>query len=245
MAGSASAGAASAGGGGFEPPLTNSESVVLPLDDPPSIELLSCIVKSASSKEWLTRQARDVYVRRARAEGYRSRAAYKLAEISRKHGLAREGQMAVDLGAAPGSWSQWLSRAVGARGRVIAIDQQPMRPIAGVEFIQADIHRQGLAAEIIALLGCAPDLVVSDLAPAITGHRATDQARSEALALEALGLAEALGAARFLVKARQGGDEVLMEKMRACFGIVHREKPLASRRESSELYLLGAPRPLS
>ncbi len=196
-----------------------------------------------SSRCWLERQARDPYVRRAREEGYRSRAAYKLLELDRRHRLLRPGMTVVDLGASPGGWSQVAARRVGRRGRVVALDLLPMDPIPGVTFIQGDFREEGpLRALLEAVDGRAVDLVLSDMAPNLSGLRAVDQPRVMHLAELALELARQVlrpGGA-LLVKAFQGeGLDAYRDELRSCFEKVIHAKPQASRAASRELYLLA------
>ena len=185
----------------------------------------------------------DPYVRRAVAGGYRSRAAYKLIEIDDHDRLLHPGQTVVDLGAAPGSWSQVIAERVRPRGRVIAVDVRPLDPIAGVKIIEGDLREQAVLASLErALDGKKTDLVVSDMAPNLTGVAPSDQARAVQLcelALE-LALAHLKPRGAFLVKAFQGaGYPAFLAEMRRCFGSVASRKPKASRGRSTEMYLLG------
>ncbi|GAB4170010.1 MAG: 23S rRNA (uridine(2552)-2'-O)-methyltransferase RlmE [Wenzhouxiangellaceae bacterium] len=194
------------------------------------------------SKRWLERQARDPFVKRARAEGYRARAAYKLIELDQREALLRPGQRVVDLGAAPGSWSQVAIRRVGPSGRVVALDVLPMEPIAGVEFIQGDFRDAGVLEQLEKVVGQRVDLVLSDMAPNISGISAADQARSMDLAELALDFAvhwlEAGG--RFVVKLFQGeGFDAFVRTARSSLDQVRLRKPEASRDQSREMYLIG------
>ena len=185
----------------------------------------------------------DPYVRRAVASGYRSRAAYKLIEIDDHDRLLHPGQTVVDLGAAPGSWSQVIAERVRPGGRVIALDLLPLDPIAGVKIIKGDFHEQTVLASLEqALDGKKTDLVVCDMAPNLSGVAPSDQARSLylcELALE-LALAHLKPRGAFLVKAFQGaGYPEFLAEMRRCFGSVASRKPKASRGRSTEMYLLG------
>ena len=199
--------------------------------------------KSHSSKQWLRRHVNDPYVQRSKKEGYRSRSAYKLTEIDERDKLLRPGQVLVDLGAAPGGWTQVAAKRVGAKGVVIGIDLLPMDPVAGAALIQADFTaRQGLEAVREALAGRGVDVVLSDMAPNLSGIAVSDQARSMGLAEIALEFAVAHlkpdGA--FLVKVFQGaGYDEYLRAMRASFAKVVVRKPEASRGESAEQYLLG------
>ena len=147
--------------------------------------------KGGSSARWRARQASDPYVERARKEGWRGRAVFKLIEIDKKERLLRRGQTVVDLGAAPGSWSQFAARRIGPDGRVLALDLLAMDPIPGVEFTRADFNERAVVEALEQR--CGPrsvDLVLSDMAPNISGNRAVDQPRSIALAEEAMWFAE-------------------------------------------------------
>ncbi len=195
-----------------------------------------------SSKAWLHRHVTDAYVRRARAVGYRSRAAYKLLEIDRKDRLLRPGMRVLDLGAAPGGWSQVAESKAGARGRVVAIDLLEIAPISGVTVLKGDVRETQARAAARAALGGAADLVLSDLSPNLSGIPGVDQARAAELAEVALELAcEVLKpSGALLVKVFQGEafDEVLA-RARKTFQTVSVRKPGASRGESRETYLLG------
>lgn len=201
------------------------------------------MARSKSSSAWLRRHVNDPYVHRAKAHGYRSRSAYKLIEIAERDKLIRPGAVAVDLGAAPGGWAQVLAERVGRSGRVVAVDLLEVAPIPGVTVIRGDI-REETVQDLIheALDGRKPDLVVSDLAPNLSGVSATDQARSIALCELALEFAKShlkpQGA--FLVKVFQGaGYPEFLAAMRAAFAEVASRKPAASRSGSAEMYLLG------
>lgn len=200
--------------------------------------------RGGSSSRWRQRQERDVYVERAARDGYRSRAAYKLEQILAKdRGVLRPGMRVVDLGAAPGSWSQLAARRVGPSGRVWAVDLLPMDPIAGVDFIRGDFTApETLQALREALGGRDVDLVMSDMAPNISGNRAIDQPRSMALAEEALALAREVlkPGGSFIVKLFQGeGVDPFVKELRSAFGSVRLVKPQASRSESREMYVLA------
>jgi 23S rRNA (uridine2552-2'-O)-methyltransferase len=185
----------------------------------------------------------DPYVQRAKAEGYRSRAAYKLLELDKKDRLLVPGQLVVDLGAAPGSWSQVVVAKLGTKGRVVAADLLPMAPLAGVHFVQGDFREHEVLDLLLAALGGRKaDLVISDLAPNISGIGVSDQARSMylcELALEFARQSLAPGGS-FLVKVFQGaGFTEFLAGMRKSFVKVGSRKPEASRGRSSEMYLLG------
>lgn len=196
-----------------------------------------------SSQRWRQRQMRDPYVGRAADQGYRSRAAFKLIEIDDREKLLKSGATVVDLGAAPGGWSQVARKRVGPKGRVLALDLLPMDPIDGVESTTADFMTdQGLAWLRDRVGGRGIDLVMSDLAPNISGNRAIDQPRSLALVEAAALFAEEVlnpGGA-FLTKLFQGeGQKELEDRLRVRFGRLKRLKPKASRPESREIYLLA------
>lgn len=198
--------------------------------------------RSLSSKRWLERQFKDPYVARARREGYRSRATYKLMEIDNKAHILRKGARVIDLGAAPGGWSQAAAKRVGAQGRVVAIDILPMNPIAGVNFLQLDFLVPDAPERLKAMLGGPADVVLSDMAANATGHARTDHLKIMALAQAAADFARAVlkpGGA-FLAKVLQGGTEVtLLSTLKRDFASVQHVKPAASRTESAEVYLLA------
>jgi 23S rRNA (uridine2552-2'-O)-methyltransferase len=201
--------------------------------------------RSLSSKLWLERQLNDPYVARARREGFRSRAAFKLAEIDDKYHLLRPGARVLDLGSAPGGWSQVAAQRVGAaagRGRVVAIDLSDMEPIAGVEFARLDFLDPDAPARLTTLLGRPADVVLSDMAANATGHKRTDHLKIMALveaAAEFAGDVLAPGGA-FVAKVLQGGTEAsLLATLRRDFASVRHVKPAASRSDSAELYLVA------
>jgi 23S rRNA (uridine2552-2'-O)-methyltransferase len=197
--------------------------------------------RSKSSQAWLNRHMRDPYVHRAQALGYRSRSAFKLLEIDARDRLFARGQRVVDLGAAPGGWSQVAAEKVGPGGRVIALDVLEMAPLAGVTVIRGDFTSdEGLAALDEALAGAPVDAVLSDMAPNLSGIAATDQARSLALCEAAVAFArERLKpGGTLLMKAFQGaGFPQLLAHVRREFADVVSRKPDASRDRSSEMYL--------
>lgn len=185
----------------------------------------------------------DEFVRRARQEGWRSRAVYKLQEVDEKYGLVRPGMTVVDLGAAPGAWSQYVARKLDGRGRVVALDLLPMDPLGGVEVIQGDFREpEVLAALEAALDGAKVDLVLSDMAPNISGVSAVDQPRSAYLVELALDFARrhlAPGGA-LVAKLFQGeGADALVAEARRMFGTVRIRKPRASRDRSREVYVVA------
>ena len=198
--------------------------------------------RTLSSRTWLERQIRDPYVARAKREGFRSRAAYKLAEIDDKYRLLKSGTRVVDLGAAPGGWSEIAARRVGAGGRVLAIDILDMKPITGVEFLKLDFLDATAPQRLKDLLGGQADLVLSDMAANATGHRQTDHLRIMALAEAAAHFAREVLApgGSFLCKVLQGGTEAaLLAELKRDFASVKHVKPPASRSNSAELYLLA------
>jgi 23S rRNA (uridine2552-2'-O)-methyltransferase len=192
-----------------------------------------------SSKEWLRRHVTDHYVRRAKEQGYRSRAAYKLLELDEREKMLRPGAVVVDLGGAPGGWSQVAAKVVGPRGRVIAVDLLQIAPISGVTVIKGDFREIDL---LEALQGAAADVVLSDLSPNLSGIGNVDQARSLELSLAAL---EFCGKALkpegvFVVKAFQGeAFDDLVAALKDRFKKVRVVKPSASRGESAETYVVA------
>ena len=199
--------------------------------------------KSSSSKQWLARHVNDPYVQRSKREGYRSRSAYKLAEIDERDKLLQPGMVLVDLGAAPGGWSQVAAKRLGRGGSVIAIDLLPMDPVAGVTVLQGDFTRRaGLAAVETALDGRRADAVLSDMAPNMSGIAVSDQARSMELAEIARDFAvlHLKSEGVFVVKIFQGaGYDEYLRSLRAAFTKVAVRKPAASRGESAEQYLVA------
>ena len=199
--------------------------------------------KSHSSKQWLRRHVNDPYVQRSRKEGYRSRSAYKLTEIDDRDKLLKGGMLAIDLGSAPGGWSQVLSQRIGASGRVVAIDLLEMEPIAGVTFIRGDFSsRKGLAAVEEVVKERKADIVLSDMAPNMSGIAVSDQARVMELAEVArdFALLHLKPEGAFLVKIFQGtGYDDYLRSLRRAFQKVVVRKPDASRGESAEQFLLA------
>lgn len=185
----------------------------------------------------------DEYVRRAKLEGWRSRAVFKLMEIQEKDRVLKPNMTVVDLGAAPGAWSQYAVKAVGHRGRVIALDLLPMDPLAGVEFIQGDFREQETLDALEAALGdTTPGVVMSDLAPNISGMATVDQPRAMYLAELALEFARSrlMPGGTLLTKVFQGeGSDALIREARKDFGTVRMRKPKASRDRSREFYLVA------
>jgi 23S rRNA (uridine2552-2'-O)-methyltransferase len=198
--------------------------------------------RTLSSKMWLERQLNDPYVQRAKREGYRSRAAFKLVEIDDKYRVLKKGARVVDLGAAPGGWSQVAAKRIGEGGRVVAIDLLDIEPIAGVDFIQLDFLDPAAPDELKARLGGEVDVVLTDMAANATGHRKTDHIKIVALVEAAAEFAREVlkpGGA-FLAKVLQGGTEpALLAQLKRDFATVRHVKPAASRADSAELYLLA------
>jgi 23S rRNA (uridine2552-2'-O)-methyltransferase len=199
--------------------------------------------RTKTSKAWMREHVNDPYVKRAQSEGYRSRAAYKLAQIAGRDKLLRPGMIVVDLGAAPGGWSQVAAQGVAPGGRVFAVDLLEMAELPGVTFIRGDFQGGETLAELERLLaGKAVDLVLSDMAPNISGIASVDQARAVGLAELALDFAinHLKPQGNFLVKVFQGaGFEEFVKALRGHFGQVMTRKPEASRSRSNEVYLLG------
>jgi len=201
------------------------------------------MARTKSSTRWLQRHFDDAYVRKAQQAGYRSRAAFKLLEINERDHILRPGMTVIDLGAAPGGWSQVAAKIVGARGRVIALDILPMDALAGVDIIQGDFREEALLAEIVkSVEQQRVDLVISDMAPNISGMKSVDQPRAMYLAELALDLARKVlspGGA-LLVKAFEGeGIEALRRELQRSFRTVATRKPKASRPASREVYMLA------
>jgi len=201
------------------------------------------MARSKSSGRWLREHFDDPYVKQAQNEGWRSRAVFKLQELQDKYRLIRPGQCVVDLGAAPGGWSQLARTLVGAQGRVIALDVLPMEPLEGVEFILGDFtEEEALEALKATLDGARVDLVLSDMAPNMSGMDAVDQPRSMYLAELALDFALQwlVPGGDFVTKVFQGeGSDAFLAECRLAFDKVLIRKPKASRPRSREVYLLG------
>ncbi len=199
---------------------------------------------SKTSKQWMREHVNDPFVQLAQKEGYRSRAAYKLLEIDARDRLLKPGMVVVDLGATPGGWSQVAAAGVGRGGKVIALDLLPLDPLAGVDFIQGDFREPGVLGQLEGFLQDKPvGLVISDMAPNMSGVVSADQARAMHLAELAMEFAlEHLKAdGSFLVKTFQGaGFEDFLRLMRSRFTKVVTRKPRASRDRSSEVYLLAS-----
>ena len=200
--------------------------------------------RNKTSKAWIHAHVNDPYVQRAQADGYRARAAYKLLEIDARDHLLKPGSVVVDLGAAPGSWCQVAVQRCGRDGKVFAVDLLPMEPVAGVDFLQGDFSEEAVLADLESRLGGAGvDLVLSDMAPNISGVATVDQARSIMLCELALDFAHRhlKQGGRFLVKVFQGeGFMAFRKAMEQVFASVQVRKPKASRDRSAEVYLIGS-----
>ena len=199
--------------------------------------------KSHSSKQWLRRHVNDPYVQRSKKEGYRSRSAYKLIDIDERDRILKAGMLVVDLGAAPGGWSQVAAKRVGERGQVVAIDLLPVEPIAGVTLLQADFASEpGVEAVEECIRGRKADVVLSDMAPNLSGIAVSDQARCMALAEIARDFAQLHLKAEgvLVVKVFQGaGYDEYLRSLRNAFQKVVVRKPASSRGESAEQYLVA------
>jgi 23S rRNA (uridine2552-2'-O)-methyltransferase len=201
------------------------------------------MARNKTSKAWMQEHVTDPYVRKAQAEGMRSRAAYKLQQLAERDNLLKPGMVVVDLGSAPGGWSQVAGRAVGTEGRVVGVDLLEMLPIPAVRFVQGDFGDDSVLAEVEKFLDGRPvDLVLSDMAPNMSGVASVDQARSIGLAELALDFAinHLKPQGNFLVKVFQGsGFEQLVADVRRSFVQVVIRKPEASRSRSNEVYLVA------
>jgi 23S rRNA (uridine2552-2'-O)-methyltransferase len=201
--------------------------------------------RTLSSQKWLERQLNDPYVARAKREGYRSRAAYKLLEIDEKYHLLKPGQRVVDLGAAPGGWAQIAARkadSAAGKGRVVGIDLLPIDALPCVDFIQLDFLDETAPQKLVEMLGGPADIVMSDMAANTTGHKKTDHLRIMGLAEAAIHFARGILApgGAFIAKVFQGGTEGhLLADLKRDFATVRHVKPAASRADSSELYVLA------
>lgn len=201
--------------------------------------------RSHSSHQWLSRQLNDPYVRKAHAEGYRSRAAFKLIEIDDKHKILKRGARVVDLGAAPGGWSQVAAERTGSakgQGKVVAIDLLDIEPIPGVEFARMDFNDEDAPERLKAMLGGQADVVLSDMAANTIGHRQTDHLKIVALVEMAADFAREVLApgGSFVAKVLQGGTESeLLASLKRDFKTVKHIKPPASRKDSAELYVIA------
>ncbi|MGQ5700431.1 RlmE family RNA methyltransferase [Sandaracinobacteroides sp. A072] len=197
--------------------------------------------RSVSSARWLERQLNDPYVKRAQLEGWRARAAYKLIELDERFGLFQGVERVVDLGAAPGSWSQVLLKR-RPKARIVGIDLLPVEPIPGLEFVQGDFLAEGMDDRLVDLLGGPADLVMSDMAANTVGHPQTDHIRTMALVEAAADFATRVlrPGGTFVAKVLGGGAEgQLVAELKRRFETVRHAKPPASRKESSETYLVA------
>lgn len=199
--------------------------------------------RSISSQRWLKEHHSDPFVKKARAEGLRSRAAYKLEELVERDRLLKPGMVVVDLGAAPGGWSQWVRKALGDSGRVIALDVLEMPALAGVEFLQGDFRQDEVLSQLVATLdGKQVDLVLSDMAPNKSGVGAVDMPRAMYLSELAMEFADLhlRPDGNFLIKLFQGvGFDDYVKELRRRYAKVSMRKPEASRKRSSEVYALA------
>jgi len=201
------------------------------------------MARSKSSNQWLQRHVKDGFVRKARAEGYRSRAAYKLIEIDQRDRLLRPGSRVVDLGASPGGWSQVAAQKVAPGGKVVAVDLLEIAPISGVTVLRGDCRAPEIVAQLVAALGGSKaDVVLSDLSPNISGIASADQARAAELVRMAIDFcgAQLKADGAFVVKVFQGEEFTgVLKEMKLRFREVKTIKPSASREESRETYLLA------
>jgi len=198
--------------------------------------------RTVSSHKWLERQLNDPYVAEARRLGYRSRAAFKLREMDEKHHLLKRGATVVDLGAAPGGWSQISAAKVGPKGKVVGIDLQEIEPMPGVHFEVMDFLDEDAPERLRAMVGGGADLVMSDMAASASGHKATDHMKIMALCEVALDFAVQIlnPGGHFVAKVLKGGAENnLLQEMRKHFTTVHHAKPKASRQDSAEAYVVA------
>lgn len=209
--------------------------------------MLSVTVKSSSKRDpgstrWLQRQLNDPYVQAAKAQGYRSRAAFKLIELDDRFRLLRRGARVLDLGAAPGGWTQVAVARVGEGGRIVGVDILPTEPVTGATMMQGDLTDPAVADAAVAALGGKADLVLSDMAPNTVGHAATDHIRIMALAEIAADVALAVLApgGAFVCKVLQGGTERdMLAMLKRHFAQVRHAKPPASRKDSAETYVVA------
>jgi 23S rRNA (uridine2552-2'-O)-methyltransferase len=201
------------------------------------------MARSRSSGRWLSEHFSDEYVKLAQAQGYRSRAVFKLKELDEREHLFKPGLVVLDLGAAPGGWSQYAAERIGKSGKIIALDLLPVEEIPGVTFIQGDFREEAVLAQLMAELDGRPvDLVLSDMAPNMSGNRVVDQARGMHLAELALETVRDTlkPGGTFVTKLFQGSDvDAFVKDVRALFAKVSMRKPKASRDRSPEVYLVG------
>jgi 23S rRNA (uridine2552-2'-O)-methyltransferase len=214
----------------------------MPPRSPGHIRVRTAKSRKVSSQRWLERQLNDPFVRDAKAMGYRSRAAFKLIELDNKFHFLKPGARVLDLGAAPGGWSQVAAKRVGAKGGVVAADILEIPPLPGVSVLQLDLSEAEALAQLEAAMGAPADVVLSDMAASTTGHRATDHLRTIALLEAALEIAAAVlkPGGSFVGKVFQGGATgELLARIKKMFREVRHVKPRASRAESVELYLVA------
>lgn len=201
------------------------------------------MARSKSSHRWLQEHVNDPYVKQAQKDGYRSRSSYKLIELNEKDRLIRPGMLVMDLGSAPGGWSQVAGKLVGEKGRVLATDILPMDPVKNVDFIQGDFTDEAVFNQILeALAGAKPDLIISDIAPNITGIDSADQGSSIYLIELALDMVRRVlkPKGNFVVKMFQGtGSDAYLKDVRTSFEKVSVRKPKASRPRSREVYIVA------
>ena len=199
--------------------------------------------RTKSSARWLNEHVNDPYVKQAQKDGYRSRSSYKLIQLNEKDRLIRPGMLVVDLGSVPGGWSQVAARLVGAKGRVLATDILPMEPLKNVDFIQGDFTEESVLKQVLDWLGDnKPDVVLSDIAPNISGIDSADQASSIYLVELALDMARQVLKPKgdFVAKVFQGvGSEEFLKDLRTSFDKVLIRKPAASRSRSREVYMVA------
>jgi 23S rRNA (uridine2552-2'-O)-methyltransferase len=204
------------------------------------------MARSRSSGRWLSEHFSDEYVKQAQALGYRSRAVFKLKELDEREGLLKPGRVVVDLGAAPGGWSQYAVQRIGKKGVIIALDLLPVEALPQVTFIQGDFREEAVLMQLMAELAGRPvDVVLSDMAPNMSGNRGVDQARGMHLAELALETAREIlkPGGDFVTKLFQGPDvDAYVKSVRGLFGKVSVRKPKASRDRSPEVYLIGRSR---
>jgi|SRR5579862_136807 len=214
----------------------------VPTTRPLAVRVRKARNRKASSTEWLNRQLNDPYVAEAHRLGYRSRAAFKLLQLDARFHLLAPGRRIVDLGCAPGGWTQVAASRVGPSGAVVGIDLNPTDPVPGATVLAGDFHDPATAAQLRAALGGNADLVLSDMAAPATGHAATDHLRIVALAEDAFAFAATIlkpGGA-FVAKVFQGGTEgALLAALKQAFAEVRHAKPAASRAESAETYVVA------
>ena len=198
--------------------------------------------RSNSSHQWLTRQLNDPYVTKAKLDGYRSRAAYKIVEINEKYKIFQKGFKVIDLGAAPGGWSQVAAGEVGPKGKIVAIDLLLFDPIEGVEIAQMDFYEPETATRLIEMMGDKADVVMSDMAANTTGHTPTDHLRIMDLCERSFEFATNVlnPGGSFIAKILRGGTEhELLAKIKRKFSKIHHFKPKSSRADSKEIYLIA------